>query len=126
MRTLLILMMAFLLPLSALDMSADEKEQILKIPLLKTDGSYLRRDLVVIPIESYYYASMGCIITSAYDYGEVIVSIYNTSTGESWGYIVDSNIESQSFLQISGNPGYYEVEYILESGETYVGSFVIL
>ena len=117
--------MAVLLPLVALEARADEKEQVQKIPLLKTDGSYLRRDLVVPPIESYYFASMQGIITTATNLGEVVVNVFNTSTGECWEYIFNSEIESQSFLQISGDSGYYDVEYMTESGEIYCGKFQI-
>ena len=125
MRKLIILIMAFLLPLSALEMRADDKEQIKKIPLWRTDGSHLRRDFVVIPIESYYYASMEGLITTATNLGDVVVNISNMSTGESWSNIFDSSTESQSFFQISGTPGYYGIEYVTESGEIYSGEFII-
>ena len=37
----------------------------------------------------------------------------------------DSSNEQQSFLQISGTPGYYEIEYITEPGDIYEGEFLI-
>ena len=57
--------------------------------------------------------------------GKIEIIVTNSSTGESWSNFFDSSIEPQSFLQISGTPGYYNVEYVTESNETYVGSFVI-
>lgn len=126
MRTLLILMMAFLLPLSALDMSADEKEQIKKIPLGFETGGRITRSLHDGVIEAYYYLGYSYIYTIVADnLGYVELVVTNNSTGESWIHNFDSSIEPQSILQISGTSGYYGVEYVTESGETYVGSFVI-
>lgn len=126
MRKLMILMMAFLLPLSALEMRADDKEQIKKIPLGFETGGRITRSLHEGVIESYYYVDYSYIYTIVADnLGYVEVVVTNNSTGESWSNTFDSSIEPQSFLQISGTPGYYGVEYVTESGETYVGSFVI-
>lgn len=66
------------------------------------------------------------IYTTVYeDLGEVEVYVTNTSTGEFWMTSFDSSNEQQSFLQISGTPGCYEIEYITESGDVYEGEFLI-
>lgn len=125
MRKLLILLMALLLPLSALEISADEKGVIQKIPLQIGKSTILKRDCTV-PIEANYYGMISGIQTSiSEDLGEVEVLVTNTSTGEFWMASFDSSNEQQSFLQISGTPGYYEIEYITESGDIYEGEFLI-
>lgn len=125
MRKLLILLMAMLLPLSALEISADEKGVIQKIPLQIGKSTILKRDCTV-PIEANYYGMISGIQTSvSEDIGEVEVLVTNTSTGEFWMTSFDSSNEQQSFLQISGTPGYYEIEYITESGDVYEGEFLI-
>ena len=125
MRKLLILLMAMLLPLSALEISADEKGVIQKIPLQIGKSTILKRDCTV-PIEANYYGMISGIQTSvSEDIGEVEVLVTNTSTGEFWMTSFDSSNEQQSFLQISGTPGYYDIEYITESGDIYEGTFLI-
>lgn len=122
----MIFMMAFLLPVSALEMRADDKEQIKKIPLWIDDGLILRRDLTIVPIDSYYNGIMGCVCTSCVgDLGEVELIVINTFTGESWSSFFDSASSHQFVLPISGSAGYYEVEYITESGDVYVGEFLM-
>ena len=117
--------MAMLLPLSALEISADEKGVIQKIPLQIGKSTILKRDCTV-PIEANYYGMISGIQTSvSEDIGEVEVLVTNTSTGEFWMTSFDSSNEQQSFLQISGTPGYYEIEYITESGDVYEGEFLI-
>ena len=124
-RKLLILLMAMLLPLSALEISADEKGVIQKIPLQIGKSTILKRDCTV-PIEANYYGMISGIQTSvSEDIGEVEVLVTNTSTGEFWMTSFDSSNEQQSFLQISGTPGCYEIEYITESGDVYEGEFLI-
>lgn len=126
MRNILIFTMAFLLPFLAPEMRADEEVQIKKIPLWLNDGPILRRDLIILPIESYYNGMIGSVCTSFVgDLGEVELIVTNTFTGESWNYLFDSASEPQSILPISGSSGYYEVEYITESGDVYVGEFLI-
>jgi hypothetical protein len=126
MRKILILTMAFLLPVFALEMRADEKEQIKKIPLKMDSNKDLCRSLVDEPIVSVYYAMFTSIQTTVTDdLGEVDLTVTNLMTGESWWTTFDSGETSQSLLPISGSPGYYEIEYITESGDVYVGEFLI-
>lgn len=126
MRKILILTMVFLLPVSALEMRADEKEQIKKIPLKMDSNKDLCRSLVDEPIVSIYYAMFTSIQTTVTDdLGEVDLTVTNLMTGETWSTTFDSGETSQSLLPISGSLGYYEIEYITESGDLYVGEFLI-
>lgn len=126
MRKIMILMMALLLPFSALEMRADEEVQMKKIPIRKDTGPNLNRDLTIIPIESYYYGQIGSIYSVIKgDLGEVSLIVTNTSTGECWSNTFDSMTEHQSFLPISGTPGCYEIEYVTEFGDVYAGEFLI-
>ena len=122
----MILMMAFLLPFSALEMRADEEVQIKKIPLWKDSGTDLSRDLIINPIESNYYASRAHVSTSILrDLGVVVMTLTNLSTGEVWSDTFDSGVIMQTLLPISGTSGLYEIEYITESGDLYAGEFLI-
>lgn len=94
-------------------------------PCVKNTRGKLVRDLQV-TISADYYSMFSSIYTTVYDdLGEVEVYVTNTSTGEFWMTSFDSSNEQQSFLQISGTPGYYEIEYITESGDVYEGEFLI-
>lgn len=126
MRKLLILLMALLLPLSALFTRADEKNPTIKIPLKLEQGTKNVRSLIGCYIESTYYGVFSSIHTMLTEnLGEVDVQVTNTNTGEFWMSSFDSSSEQQSFLQISGTPGNYFIEYITEYGDIYVGNFNI-
>ena len=127
MRKLMILLVAFLLPLSALEMSADEKGKVVKIPIQIGTGTILQRDLDVCPILSYYYGMLSSIQTTVTsDLGQIEMTVTNLSTGEAWSDSFDSGTIMQTLLPISGTPGFYEIEYITESGVTYVGCFELI
>ena len=126
MRKLMFLFMALLLPLSAIEMRADEEIVAKKIPLNYNKGTDLRRDFTPELITACYYGMMSCIQTSVCsDLGEVEVSVTNCSTGEMWYDTFDSGEESYTFLYISGSAGLYEITYTTESGDVYEGSFMI-
>ena len=126
MRKIMILVMAFLLPFTALEMRADDEVQISKIPLRNNKGNELCRNVSGDNIISNFYVMFSCVETLVTeDLGEVTVIVTNTSTGEFWSDTFDSATERQSFLQISGSQGYYEIEYITESGDVYSGQFLI-
>ena len=55
MRKSIILLVAFLLPLSVLEMSADEKGTIRPIPLIKVEKKDLSRSVVQESIMTVYY-----------------------------------------------------------------------
>lgn len=126
MRKFIIILMVLVMPFSALEMRADEEKPNLKIPVRFTKGSgKLVRDLQI-AITADYYATISCICTMVYeDLGEVEVYVTNHSTGEFWMTSFDSSCEQQVFLQISGTSGYYEIEYVTESGDIYSGSFTL-
>lgn len=126
MKKFILLLMALLLPLSAFEMSADEKPVIKRIPIKVARYPKLQRDLAPIPLESYFYGPMSCIHTTALtDLGEVEVNVTNNSTGEFWTDTFDTSVESQFHLQISATSGYYVIEYTTASGDIYEGEFII-
>lgn len=127
MRKTIILLVAFLLPLSALKMSADEKGTIRPIPLIKVEKKDLSRSLSHESMMAGYYGMLSSIQTTVTeDLGEIEVTVTNLSTGEAWSDSFDSGVIMQTLLPISGTPGYYEIEYITESGDTYVGCFELI
>lgn len=116
--------MALLLPLSTVEMRADDEIVVKEIPIHKTTGKVLGRTLI--EVEAYYYGMMSSIQTSVFaDLGEIEVYVTNCSTGEMWYDTFDSGLETQTVLMISGDAGFYEITYTTESGDTYVGSFMI-
>ena len=117
-------MMAFLLPVSALEMRADETK-VDKIPIRVDRKGKLSRD-VDTEFMVIYYVNYPCIQTTMpEDLGEVELNVTNLSTGESWSSFFDSAIQPQTHLPISGSPGYYEIEYTTESGDVYSGELLI-
>lgn len=122
----LFLMLAFLLPLFAPDMSADDENAKMKIPLrMESTGKHVR-DLIQEPLICHYYGMLTSIVTTfASDLGDVTQTVTNTSTGEIWYDVFDSATEPQTVLLISGTPGLYEIVYTTQSGDVYEGSFII-
>lgn len=119
-------MMALLLPLSAFEMSADNKSVAKKIPVKIVGKGKFQRSLIQEPIISYYYGMMTAVQTSVTsDLGVVDVMVTNSSTGESWYDSFDSSEEPQTILQISGEAGLYEITYTTESGDIYEGTFTV-
>ena len=122
----MIFLVAFLLPLSALEMSADEKGEIQKIPLVLQGGTKLKRNIEEFSIESYYYGMLSSIQTTVTsDLGQIEMTVTNLSTGEAWSDTFDSGAIMQILLPISGTPGCYEIEYVTESGDVYEGIFIL-
>ena len=125
MKKLIIFLMTVLLPLSAFEMSADEKEAR-KIPLRMGKTEKLSRDLVIEPIESYYLGMLSSIQTTVTsDLGRIDMTVTNLMTGESWSDSFDSGMIPQTFLPISGVPGLYEITYLTSFGDLYEGTFTI-
>ena len=124
MKKLIIFLMAVLLPLSAFEMSADEKEAR-KIPLRMGKTEKLSRDLVIEPIESYYLGMLSSIQTTVTsDLGRIDMTVTNLTTGETWSDTFNSAI-SPHLLPISGAPGLYEITYLTSFGDLYEGTFTI-
>ena len=119
-------MLAFLLPLFAPDMSADDENAKMKIPLrMESTGKHVR-DLIQEPLTCHYYGMLTSIVTTfASDLGDVTLTVTNTSTGEAWYDVFNSGAAPQTALPISGTEGLYEIVYITHSGDIYEGSFTI-
>ena len=114
--------MAVLLPLSAFEMSADEKEAK-KIPLRVQEDRSMERNLIQIPINSYYIGSTSVIQTIVTcDLGVIDIAVTNTCTGEFWTNTFDSGLDIQTFLPISGAPGLYVITYLTSFGDIYEGT----
>lgn len=122
----LFLMLAFLLPLFAPDMSADDENAKMKIPLKLEPSKHFTRSLIEEPITCHYYGIVTSIVTTVTsDQGNVTLTVTNLSTGEVWYDVFDSGTDPQTVLPISGTPGFYEITYITSSGDVYEGSFTI-
>ena len=125
MKNYFILILAILLPLSAFEMSADEKEAR-KIPLRIQEGTHFERSLIQTPIESYYIGGIAEIYTVVDSgFGQIDITVINFTTGESWNCTFDPNEVSHIFLPISGAPGFYEITYFTSFGDLYEGTFTI-
>ena len=117
--------MAVLLPLSAFEVSADEKEAR-KIHLTKDFTKKVERTLFILPLESYYLGMLSSIQTTVTsDLGRIDMTVTNLMTGESWSDSFDSALTPQTYLPISGAPGLYEITYLTSFGDLYEGSFTI-
>ena len=124
MRKLIILLVAILLPFSPL-LKADERPESIRISL-DTKPVKNVRSLKPAVIESCYLRMLSGIQTVVTkEQGDINMYVSNITTGESWSYSFDSIMEPQSFIQLSGNSGYYEVEYVTESDDIYYGVFII-
>ena len=122
----ILLLMAVLLPLSLFGMNDENEKVVMKIPLKFEQGTKINRNLQEEPIESYYYGLMNTIITNVFsDLGEIFLTVTNHSTGEVWYDTFDSGTSPQVSTMISGTPGYYEVVYVVDSGISHKGSFII-
>lgn len=121
----MILLMAFLLPFSTLEMRADDQKADVKIPIRIVSTGKLCRDVGNEMIIAHYTPSSFIITEVIGDLGYISMTVSNSFTGESSTYIFDSANERNALLPISGTPGCYEIEYITESGDVYIGEFLI-
>ena len=118
--------MALLLPLFALEMSADDENAKMKIPLEVKPKTKLNRSLVEENVICHYYGMLTSIVTTfTSDLGDVTLTITNTSTGEVWYDVFDSGTDPQTVLPISGTDGLYEIVYATQAGDVYEGSFTV-
>ena len=126
MKKLIFYLMALLLPLSAFEMSADDENAVMKIPLELDIEQNFERQVGAMLVECYYYGMMNTIITNVWsDLGDVVLTVTNCSTGNVWYDSFDSALEPQTMLTLTGEPGIYEIVYITESGGVYEGTFTI-
>lgn len=78
------------------------------------------------PIQALFNGMSSTIQTTVTsDLGEIEMTVTNLSTGEAWSDSFDSGVIMQTLLPISGTPGFYEIEYVTESGDVYAGEFLI-
>lgn len=131
MKTKIILIfLAVFLPLAASILNADSpphKQEIPINPVIEQNSDYDNRSLIQFPIECHYLSMMNAIMTTVQsDLGDVLITVTNCSTGNVWYDSFDSAREPQTMLPISGEPGVYEITYITESGNIYVGNFTII
>ena len=104
----------------------DEPPQKLtcEIPIKKLDKSNMFRS----PSDFHvFYDRMSSAIytTVTSDLGQIEMTVTNLSTGEAWSDTFDSGAIMQTLLPISGTAGYYEIEYVTESGDVYEGIFIL-
>lgn len=126
MKKVLLFMMAFALPIFALEMRADDENAKSKIPLKMESSTKNTRGLVEEELTCHYFGMMNSIVTTVYsDLGDVALTVTNTSTGSVWYDTFDSALEPQTLLPLSGEPGIYEIVYITESGAVYEGTFTV-
>lgn len=79
----------------------------------------------VLELYAFYDGMSSAIHTTTSDLGQIEMTVVNLSTGEAWSDTFDSSLFMQNVLPISGSPGCYGIEYIAESGNVYVGEFII-
>lgn len=119
-------MLAILLPFSVFEMNADDKNAVMKIPLELQEGKALQRTLSDEVLVACYNGMLSIIHTMVYDgIGVIDVIVTNISTGVTWYNSFNSSLESQNILQISGDPGIYEITYTTESGDVYEGMLIL-
>ena len=119
-------MMAFALPIFALEMRADDENAKSKIPLKMESSTKNTRGLVEEELTCHYFGMMNSIVSTVFtDLGDITLTVTNTSTGSVWYDTFDSALEPQTLLPLSGEPGIYEIVYITESGAVYEGTFTV-
>lgn len=101
-----------------------QKQQ--EIPIKRVFKKPTIRDLSMFPIQALFNGMSSTIQTTVTsDLGEIEMTVTNLSTGEAWSDSFDSGVIMQTLLPISGTPGFYEIEYVTESGDVYAGEFLI-
>ena len=125
---LFLLTLVMFLPLSSFTLNADENKNKHEIPLYPVGPNDKEvRGLVQVPVECYYFEMTNAVASIVWsDIGDVTLTVTNCSTGSVWHSSFDSAMEPQTFLAISGESGIYELIYITESGNTYIGNFTII
>ena len=97
-----------------------------EIPIRHVETRPTIRDLSSPPLQVCYDGMSSAIFTIVTsDLGQIEMTVTNLSTGEVWSDSFDSGVIMQTLLPISGTPGFYEIEYVTESGDVYAGEFLI-
>lgn len=104
----------------------DSKKDTYTVPIVITGGTCpFQRSYTSPPIEAYYHS--GYVSFVFYEINEsVLITISNVSTGESVYFMRD---ESDNYMSINIDEilsnGMFEVLIMAESGETYIGLFIL-
>ena len=79
----------------------------------------------IVPIEAYYIAFNSSIcVTFSQNLGDMDVTVTNLTTGDSDDFEIVASVGS-TLLPISGDAGYFRIDFILASGTQYYGEFEI-
>ena len=80
----------------------------------------------LIPIEAYYISLNSSIcVTFSQNLGDMDVTVTNMTTGDSDDFEIVASVGS-TLLPISGDAGYFRIDFILASGTQYYGEFEII
>ena len=97
-----------------------------EIPIRHVETRPTIRDFNIPPLQACYDGMSSAIHTTVTsDLGQIEMTVTNLSTGETWFDSFDSGMIMQTLLPISGTAGYYEIEYVTESGDVYEGIFIL-
>ena len=122
----LIFFLALLLPFISSKVDAEDKNVVKEIPIIKVEDGIGERSLNPIPFKAFYYSVCGGIMTYVNkDFGEVEITVLNSTTGDSWSDSFDSSQTRTHLLNISDNSGDYEVIYLTQNDNEYRGNFYI-
>lgn len=124
-KSLFILLVACL-PLSSFRLSADNNDEALsEIPLRKTTETRFGRSCLE-PVRVFYLPSVNSLqVSFMTDMGYVDVSVVNSESGVVTCDVFNSSASSEFTLPAIHVSGVYEVVLSAESGDVYVGSFII-
>ena len=115
-----ILLMAIQMDASIVS-SSETKEILISHESTEPEGA--PRSLGAI-IEAYYDTDLLCVCAYLSNAGiSVSVGIVNQTTNESEEYVISGS--GSSALPISGNPGYWTITFTLQSGDVYIGEFIL-
>ena len=115
-----ILLMAIQMDASIVS-SSETKEILISHESTEPEGA--PRSLGAI-IEAYYDTDLLCVCAYLSNAGiSVSVEIVNHTTNETEEYVIPGY--GSSALPISGNPGYWTITFTLQSGDVYIGEFIL-
>ena len=115
-----ILLMAIQMDASIVS-SSETKEILISHESTEPEGA--PRSLGAI-IEAYYDTDLLCVCAYLSNAGiSVSVEIVNQTTNETEEYVIPGS--GSSALPISGNPGYWTITFTLQSGDVYIGEFIL-
>ncbi len=104
----------------------DEKETIpIPIKVGDLENSHIFRTPIVIPFECWYYGSVNSIfINFLIPINNLKVRVQNMETGEMSVEEYES-VSSSLLIPFSNIPGCYNIEFVVNKSQSFVGSFEI-